>query len=95
MILSLLLIFSLASTLGVYFFTNLYQTIADIWILLVAFICGFIIGIIILLLYIFVLSLFVSNKKENNKCKKIYLRTVQRVSELLLMLLGDTVPYLL
>jgi len=91
MILSLLLIFSLASTLGVYFFTNLYQTIADIWILLVAFICGFIIGIIILLLYIFVLSFFASNKKENNKCKKIYLRTVQRVSELLLMLLGARV----
>ena len=91
MILSLLLIFSLGCTLGVYFLTNLYQSLADLWILLVTFICGFIVGVIILLIYIYILSLFVNKKKENNKAKKIYVRTVQRVSELLLMLLGARV----
>ena len=64
MILSLLLIFSLCCTLGVYFLTNLYQSLADIWILLVTFICGFIVGVIILGYHVY--AYFSKNFKNIN-----------------------------
>ena len=85
MILSLLLIFSLASTLILYFVTDWYQSISDIWMFPVLFIVSFIVGIILVLLYIYILSLFVNKNKECNKPKKLYLRIVLRVCELILM----------
>lgn len=91
MILSMILIFSLLVTLFVYFFSGLITQSSDLWILLFSFFVGFIVGIIILVIYILVLSLFVSNKKENDKPKKIYLRTVKRACEFILMISGARV----
>lgn len=85
MILSLLLIFSLACTLLMYFVTDWYQSISDIWIFPVIFIVAFIIGIIFVLLYIYTLSLFVNKNKEYKKANKIHMRIVLRVCELILM----------
>lgn len=85
MILSLLIIFSLCCTLTLYFITDWYQTIADIWIFPVIFIVAFIVGIILVLLYIYILSLFVDKKKEQLKPSKLHLRVVLRVCELILM----------
>lgn len=91
MILSMILIFALLVTLGVYFFSGWINTTGDLWILLVSYFCSILIGIIILILYVFVLSLFISNKKEITKTKKYYLRMMQRACELILMISGARV----
>ncbi len=91
MILTLLLLASLGCALYVILGTNWVNGITDFWIVLLALLAGFIIGIIILLLYIYILSLTVNKKKPNEECKKIYIRTMQRVCELLLMLFGGKV----
>ena len=86
MILSLLLIFALIYTLVIFLYSGWYQSISDIWILFVSFIVGIIIAAAVFLIYVYILSLFVNKKKTNDKAKKLYLRIVLRVSELLLML---------
>lgn len=85
MILSLLLVFALLYTLAIFLYTGWYQSISDIWILFVSFVVGIIIAVIILLLYIYILSLFIKKNQTFDKAKKIYLRIVLRVAELLLM----------
>lgn len=91
MILSMILIFALLITLGVYFFSGWINNNSDLWIILVSYLAGIIIGIIIFVLYVLLLALFISNKKENTKPKKLYLRTMQRACEFILMITGARV----
>ncbi len=86
MILSFLLLFSLAYTLVIFYCTNWIQGTSDIWIIIVSLLVGFFSAVILVLLHIFIFSLFINTKKTCERPKKLYLRTVQRVSELLLMI---------
>lgn len=90
MILSMILIFALVVTLGVYFFSGWINN-NNLWMLLVSYLAGIVIGIIILVLYVLLLSLFISDKKEITKPKKLYLRTMQRACEFILMITGARV----
>lgn len=58
---------------------------ADYWIILVAFIAGFVCFIILMFVLFFIMSLFISYKKDYGSGKKAYYRIVCRVCEMLLM----------
>lgn len=86
MLLTLALIFGLCAAILSMTLFDWIKNPSDYWIILVAFVAGFVGFIILMFSTFFVMSLFVSVKKDYGAGKKAYYRCVCRVCEMLLML---------